>query len=108
MKLATGDLWSNTDDLTLVTGNSTLRRDGALVMGRGAAAEALDRYPGCNFVFGDLIRAAGSNYGIVWHPTLPILCRFAPALLGRRTREAGEHEPLRGSLEASERAQRTS
>jgi len=42
-----GNLWDEwgVADLLLVTTNSTVRRDGTLVMGRGAALEAQQRYP---------------------------------------------------------------
>ena len=43
-----GEWWELTADadLALFTGNSTVRRDGALVMGRGLAREVRDRFPG--------------------------------------------------------------
>ena len=70
MKLRRGNLWNSTDDVILITGNSYVRNDGALVMGRGAALEAQNRYPGCNLVFGKLIRKAADPYGVVLHPDL--------------------------------------
>jgi hypothetical protein len=43
-----GDMWSayNRANLFLVTTNSTLKRNNALVMGRGIARQARDRFPG--------------------------------------------------------------
>lgn len=54
MEILNGDLWSEIGQasLLLVTTNSTVRQDGALVMGRGAAAEAKKRYPELPFELG--------------------------------------------------------
>lgn len=41
-----------TQELFLFTGNSYRRKDGALVMGRGAAAAVKEMYPGINYQFG--------------------------------------------------------
>ena len=44
----TGDMWSifKTTDNFIVTTNSYIRTDGALVMGRGIAKQLRDRFPG--------------------------------------------------------------
>lgn len=48
MKIAHEDLWKPVENAVyIVTTNSTIRKDGALVMGRGAALEATQSYPGC-------------------------------------------------------------
>lgn len=74
-----GDMWYSPADLRIFTGNATIKKNGALVMGRGAAKEALFRFPGCDKVFGDLITAphattddAPRHYGLVLHPVLPL------------------------------------
>ncbi len=43
-----GDMWTAYDDadLFLITTNSTLKKNGVLVMGRGIARQACDRCPG--------------------------------------------------------------
>ena len=47
MKFKKGDMWESfpESDLFLVTGNSVVKKDGTLVMGRGIAKEAKERYP---------------------------------------------------------------
>jgi hypothetical protein len=48
MKLTNGNMWSAYPqaDLFLITTNSTLKNDGCLVMGKGIALEAAQRFPG--------------------------------------------------------------
>lgn len=43
-------------DVFLFTGNPAVKRNGAIVMGRGAAREVRDFYPGIDQVFGKLIQ----------------------------------------------------
>lgn len=52
-----GDMWTAYEpaDLFLITTNSTIRPDGALVMGRGIARQARDRFPGLAEVLGQHI-----------------------------------------------------
>ena len=61
MRVVFGDLWNELGkaDLLLVTGNGAIRMDGAVVMGRGAAAYAKERFPGVDLEFGRLIREQG-------------------------------------------------
>ncbi len=80
MKLCKGNLWTDSQaTIKLFTGNSTVRADGALVMGRGAALEAQKLFPGCNKVFGSLIRQWAVqqpdylDYGVLLHQ-MPDLC----------------------------------
>lgn len=65
MKRKQGDMWSSYDeaDLFLVTTNSTLRSDGALVMGRGIALEATRRFPNLQARAGAAIARAGAVSG---------------------------------------------
>lgn len=42
-------------DVYLFTGNPIVRLDGALVMGRGAARQVRDTFPGIDYAFGKLI-----------------------------------------------------
>ena len=63
MKFLTADLWSSKDPIILFTGNSTLRKDGALVMGRGAALEAKTRYPELPLRLGEKIKFFYGNLG---------------------------------------------
>lgn len=76
MKEIIGNLWNyHTGRSTVViTTNGYIRSDGALVMGRGVAKEALDRFPGINKRLGALVRGLGnhvhhlSDIGIISFP----------------------------------------
>ena len=54
-----GNLWEHTEgtDYIIATGNSYLRTDGAVVMGRGMARDMLTRFPNTARVFGARIPA---------------------------------------------------
>jgi hypothetical protein len=72
-----GNMWEDSRaDLLLFTGNATVRRDGALVMGRGAALQAQVKFLNCNRAFGSLINhyykdhMAGTPYGLLIHPDM--------------------------------------
>ena len=43
-------------DVYLFTGNPIIKKNGAIVMGRGAAKQVRDRYPGIDLVFGKLLK----------------------------------------------------
>jgi len=60
-----GDIWSVYEqaDLFLVTTNATLKGNGALVMGRGLARQARDRFPGIDLAFGQAIAARCGHLG---------------------------------------------
>lgn len=71
MILKTGNMWQETGaDAILFTANSTVRKDGALVMGRGAALEAQRLFPGINLKLGAIIRKLQQPYGVVMLPPL--------------------------------------
>jgi len=59
MKLMIGNLWDYTDkaDVLIFTGNSFIKRNGELVMGRGMALEVKKRYPFVPKLIGELIRS---------------------------------------------------
>jgi hypothetical protein len=67
MILEHGDMWSVYDetDIFCITTNSTLRGNGALVMGRGLALEAKRRFPGIDKIFGREVSIRGEKYGFV-------------------------------------------
>lgn len=70
-----GDMWSIFDstDHFLITTNCHCRGDGALVMGRGIAAEAKRRFPNLPHLLGDAIRnGAGNKYLILQSPDSPL------------------------------------
>lgn len=68
MILKTGNMWQDSEaDAILFTANSTVRKDGALVMGRGAALEAQKLFPGINKFFGEAIKVFGKRrYGVIY------------------------------------------
>ena len=73
MQLVYGNMWDIWDstDCFLITTNSTTKNDGSLVMGRGIARQARDRFPGIDTALGlHIILCAGhlGRYGIVTSP----------------------------------------
>ncbi len=67
-----GNMWSTYGDvdLFLVTCNSYVTRDGAVVMGRGIARVARDTFAGVDKDFGAKIEHLG-DYGVLLHPEYP-------------------------------------
>lgn len=56
-------------DIFIFTGNSYVRKDGALVQGRGIAKFVRDTYKGIDLVFGEMIAAKCGHlgeYGLLW------------------------------------------
>jgi len=83
MVIRHGNMWASKPDLWVVTTNSyvtlgvSLPTTPRLAMGRGAAKEAVSRFPGVDKYFGTEItlwekRFNGDEYGFICHPTLPI------------------------------------
>ena len=75
--LRKGDMWTAYDDadLFLITTNSTLKKNGVLVMGRGIARQARDRFPGLDAALGRVIaRRCGNRgeYGLLVSPRWPV------------------------------------
>ena len=71
-----GDMWSAYDDaaLFLITTNSTLKKNGALVMGRGIARQAQERFPRLDLALGrEIARRCSSQgeYGLLVSPRWP-------------------------------------
>jgi hypothetical protein len=71
-----GDMWSvyHDADLFLITTNATLKQNEALVMGRGIARQARDRFPGLDIALGQQIeKLCGSQgrYGLLVSPRWP-------------------------------------
>ncbi len=71
MTLEKGNIWGSGADIICVTTNATVRTDGRLVMGRGAALECKQRFPGIDLEFGRKVRqwearfGLGTPYGVV-------------------------------------------
>lgn len=58
MQLERGNMWSvfHKTDCFMITTNPILRKDGAVVMGRGVALEAKTRYPQLPYDFGKILK----------------------------------------------------
>ncbi len=72
----TGNMWSALDevDLFLITTNATIKRNGTLVMGRGIARQARDRFPGLDAALGKQILSVYGHqgrYGLLVSPRWP-------------------------------------
>ena len=67
MKLTNGNMWSAYPqaDLFLITTNSTLKNNGCLVMGKGIALEAAQRFPALPQKLGIAVAREGATYGLL-------------------------------------------
>lgn len=81
MKIVNGNVFSSRDDVILVTSNSYVKKNGELVMGKGAALELARKFPWIAKSFGDAVyNITGTTncgkYGVIWdlttHPTYGI------------------------------------
>jgi hypothetical protein len=63
MNIVKGELFDSKDDILLVTTNSYLRKDGALLMGRGAALQLAIKYPKLRYIFGKMIKYYSKHLG---------------------------------------------
>lgn len=72
MKLKTGDMWKVYDeaDMFLITTNSFIKQNGALVMGAGIAKQARDKFPGIDLALGSRIQHLGT-YGLLLSENWP-------------------------------------
>jgi len=70
MQKKTGNMFEHITecDLCFVTTNGTTRKDGRLVMGAGAAKEALLLYPNLAKYFGKRVAEVGCRYHLLVHP----------------------------------------
>lgn len=63
-------IWESSADLVVVTTNSSINKYGELIMGRGAAKEAKDRFPLLPKVAGEVVRnlkrMSMNDYGFVF------------------------------------------
>lgn len=66
MILCKGDMFAAHCHVLLVTANISLRNNGTLVMGRGAALQLAQKYPGIDAAFGRLIKQHVVTTGIDW------------------------------------------
>jgi hypothetical protein len=65
MILEQGDMWSvfGKSDLFLITTNPIVRKDGAIVMGRGIASQARDRFPDLPYHFAGRLGVLNGLFG---------------------------------------------
>lgn len=61
-----GNIWEIPGKYRVVTTNSQIKQNGRLVMGKGIALQARERYPGLDHALGKLVAACG-NHTIVLH-----------------------------------------
>ena len=57
----TGNLWTYTADVRVITTNGTVKANGECVMGRGCAAEAKKKFPKLPLLLGASIRTHGNT-----------------------------------------------
>ncbi len=75
MKEAQGNIWEMPCKFRVITTNGQIRQSGRLVMGRGIALQARERYPGIDYMLGKLVADGGNHVyvlpekGIVSFPT---------------------------------------
>lgn len=73
-----GNMWKDSNArLKLFTGNASINQRGELIMGRGAAEEAKQLYPGCAIWFGAAVQNhkkafPGVPYYLLTHPGYPV------------------------------------
>ena len=65
MILSRGDMWNiwNETDHFIITTNRIIKRNGAVVMGRGIAKTVRDKWPGVDVQFGNAIKANINEFG---------------------------------------------
>ena len=68
-----GDMWAawEESDLFLITANASFTAAERLVMGRGIARQALDRFPGLDKALAKTLRTPGRRYGLLVSPRWP-------------------------------------
>lgn len=64
MKIVHGNIWQYQADILCITINSTIKRDGSLVMGRGVAAQAKAQYPRLPYALARWIKDFGYHVAI--------------------------------------------
>ena len=72
-KYQKGDMWDAWDsaDLFLITTNGAIKRNGALVMGKGIALQAKQRFPGIDMALGKQVSEKYGEYFLLVSPDFP-------------------------------------
>jgi len=65
MILKQGNMWDAYEEVTyfIVTTNATVTKDGRLVMGRGIAKQAVEKFPGIDYEIGEELPSLTDEYG---------------------------------------------
>jgi len=103
-----GNIWDYKSTVICVTTNAVVKRNGALVMGRGVAKQCLDRNPGIDFVFGKAVSQNGSIMQILTEldqPSLRLLALFPVKQHWRQSAKLGIIE--RSATELGNLAEKT-
>jgi len=61
MRIVYGDIWTVQADFRGITTNGTVKKNGCVVMGRGVALQARDKYPGIDCELGQRILNEGNH-----------------------------------------------
>lgn len=75
MKIARGNIWDHPAPIKCITTNGIVKADGRLVMGKGVALQAAERYPGLDLALGRYVTQYGNrpcyfqNIGLISFPT---------------------------------------
>lgn len=61
-----GNIWDTYEisDIFIITGNSYIKNDGCLAMGKGIALETKERFPGIDKIFGKMIITKCGHLGV--------------------------------------------
>lgn len=65
MKLLYGNLWKVKADFRGITTNGFVKNSGAAVMGRGVALQARQKFPGLDFIVGEIIQTKGNHVALI-------------------------------------------
>ncbi len=65
MKIVTGDIWRHTADVVCIPTNGFVKRNGAAVMGRGVAKQAMTKFTGLEFTVGEHLKENGNVVGFI-------------------------------------------
>lgn len=70
MKEKTGNIWDTDCDVIAITTNGEVKKNGELVMGKGIALQAKQRYPDLPKILGDFVSTMGNIPEIVYDTDL--------------------------------------
>ncbi len=65
MKETQGNIWEIPCKFRVITTNGQVRKDGRLVMGKGIALQARERFPGIDVILGDMVNLHGNHVHVL-------------------------------------------